>query len=93
MVERPSLEAVRHLTLAIDGKVDASTAADMPTQVLSGHLPLLLAPRHERVLVIGIASGITVGAVEQHAAEEIVDVEIEPAVIEASRLFNAYNRH
>ncbi|MBI4609854.1 MAG: fused MFS/spermidine synthase [Candidatus Rokubacteria bacterium] len=91
VTERPSLEDHRHLALSIDGKVDASTAGDMPTQVLSGHIPLLLHPRPEKVLVIGLASGVTVGAVTRHPVREITAVEIEPAVVEASRLFAPVN--
>ncbi len=91
VTERPSLEDHRHLALAIDGKVDASTSGDMPTQVLSGHLPLLLHPDPETVLVIGLASGVTVGAVARHPVREITAVEIEPAVVEASGLFAAVN--
>lgn len=91
VVERPSLSAVRHLTLSIDGKVDASTAADMSTQVLSAHLPLLLAQDPRHVLVVGWASGITVGSATLYPVEEIVGVEIEPAVIRASRFFNEFN--
>ncbi|MBI4169823.1 MAG: fused MFS/spermidine synthase [Acidobacteria bacterium] len=91
VTERPSLAEHRHLALAIDGKVDASTAGDMPTQVLSGHIPLLIHPRPDRVLVIGLASGVTVGAVTRHPVREVTAVEIEPAVVEASRLFDAFN--
>lgn len=91
VTERPSLEDHRHLALAIDGKVDASTAGDMPTQVLSGHVPLLIHQRPDRVLVIGLASGVTVGAVTRHPVREVTAVEIEPAVVEASRLFDAFN--
>jgi len=91
VTERPSLEQHRHLALAIDGKVDASTAGDMPTQVLSGHLPLLLHPRPETVLVIGLASGVTVGAVTRHPVRHVTVVEIEPAVVEASQFFDLFN--
>jgi len=91
VVERPSLEYPRHLTLAVDGKVDASTAADMSTQVLSGHLPLLIAERAEQVLVIGLASGVTVGSALQHPVQAVTVVEIEPAVVEASRFFDAFS--
>lgn len=91
VVERPSLEYAPHLSLALDGKVDASTASDMPTQVLSGHLPFLIGEKAEKVLVIGLASGMTVGAVAQHPVKRITVVEIEPAVVEASHLFDPFN--
>lgn len=91
VVERPSLEYSPHLSLALDGKVDASTASDMPTQVLSGHLPFLIGEEAHKILVIGLASGMTVGAVAQHPVKGITVVEIEPAVVEASRLFDPFN--
>lgn len=91
VVERPSLGTAPTRTLSIDGKVDASTGTDMATQILSGHLPLLLSPQAEEVLVIGFASGVTVGAVTRYPVREIVAVEIEPAVMEASRFFDAVN--
>ena len=42
------------LSLKIDGKVDASTGSDMMTQELIAHLPLLMHPRPDTVLVIGL---------------------------------------
>jgi hypothetical protein len=44
-----------------------------------------------RVVVIGYASGMTTGAVTRHGPAEVVAVEIEPAVLRASRLFDPYN--
>ena len=77
--------------LAVNGKIDASSSGDMPTQLLSGHLPVLLTQDASNALVIGYASGITVGAVTRHALEEITAVEIEPAILRGSRYFNAFN--
>jgi predicted membrane-bound spermidine synthase len=82
------------LYLKVNGKVDASTGMDMPTQVLSGHLPLLLRPNAEQVLVVGLGSGVTAGAVACHPAVKHLDiVEISPEVAAAARLFAPYNRH
>jgi len=81
-----------HLWLATNGKVDASSHADLKTQVLLGHLPLLFRPQSRRVLVIGLGSGITAGAVTLHRAPRRIEVvEIEPAAAAASRLFADYN--
>ncbi|MEW6269666.1 MAG: hypothetical protein AB1689_10265, partial [Thermodesulfobacteriota bacterium] len=80
------------IALKVNGKVDASNAGDMPNQVLPAHVPLLFGPPARDVLVIGWASGVTVGSVAQHATVERIDaVEIEPAVIEASHLFDDVN--
>ena len=76
-----------HLFLRVNGKLDAGTAGDMPTQLMSGHLPLLLHADPKKVLVIGLGSGITAGAVARYPIERLDVVEIEPAVVEASRFF------
>jgi predicted membrane-bound spermidine synthase len=83
----------RMTSLKVDGKVDASNGADMLTQLMLGHLPLFLHPRPERVLVIGLGSGVTAGAVAQHPVVREIDVvELEPAVVEASSFFVQENR-
>lgn len=86
--DRPTLHGAPHRVLSIDGKVDASTGADMATQVLSGHLPFLFRPDANNALVVGLASGVTVGALANYPFEQIDVVEIEPAVVEASRAFD-----
>jgi len=83
---------VRHLR--INGKTDASTASDdMPTQLLLGHLPMMLHENPKSALVIGLGSGITLGAIEQYPAEIIDAVEIEPAVAKAAEYFSDFNNN
>jgi spermidine synthase len=78
--------------LVINARTNASdSAADMGTQVLVAQLPLLLAPRADRVLVIGWGSGVSVGSVTRSPSREIVAVELEPAVVEASHFFDHVN--
>ncbi len=77
--------------LAVDGKADASTGDDVPTQLMLGHVPPLLAPHPRTACVIGLASGMTLGAVAQHDVQRIDCVEISPAVVEASHLFDNFN--
>jgi len=74
--------------LSINGKVDASTGADMPTQLLSGQLPARIAAGRERALVVGLASGVTAGALLAEGIGALDVVEIEPAVVRASRAFD-----
>lgn len=83
--------AGERLFLRINGKTDAGTGGDMQTQVVLGHLPLLAHPDPRRVLVIGLGSGITAGAVARHPVERLDVVEIEPAVLAASRFFASLN--
>ena len=81
------------VSLRVNGKVDASSnLADMPTQFMLGHLPMVLHPDPREVLVIGFGSGITTGAVATHPVARLDTLEIEPAVVEASRLFTRENR-
>lgn len=75
------------LSLAIDGKVDASTAGDMLTQKLLAHLPLLLHGSAREVGIIGLGSGITAASALTHPIERLDVLEIAPEVVEASRLF------
>lgn len=82
-----------NLVLKVNGKSDASTLGDMATQLLIGHLPLLLRPAAEEVLVVGLGSGVTAGAVLAHPTVRRVDVvEITPEVVEAARWFAPHNR-
>ena len=67
-----------------NGKTDASTnVADSFAQYLLGHVPLLLHPKPERVVNIGLGGGITLGAIAAHPEpKEIVQVELDPLVVE-----------
>jgi spermidine synthase len=79
--------------LKVNGKPEASTAGDMPTQILIGTLPLLVRERTDDVLLIGLGSGVTLGSVEQFPVKRVTCVELEPAVIEASHRFEDVNNH
>ena len=79
------------LTLAIDGKVDASNAGDMQTQKLLAHLPLMLHARPRRVAIIGLGSGVTLGAALRHPVERATTIEISREVIDAAGFFEADN--
>jgi spermidine synthase len=77
-----------NLWLSINGKVDASTGVDMPTQTLAGQIPLRMAANPKRGLVVGLATGVTAGTLLAEGLEELVVVELEPAVVAASRFFD-----
>lgn len=83
-----------HLFMKLNGKVDASTGLDMETQIIAGHLGMLLHPRSpENVLLVGAGSGVTAGSVLAHPVKHLDMVEISPAVVDAARLFKAVNRN
>jgi spermidine synthase len=76
-----------HTLLRINGKIDASTVIDMPTQLMAAHLPLLTHPSPRTVFILGLGSGVTAAAAARHPIERVDVLEIEPAVVEASRFF------
>jgi spermidine synthase len=80
-----------NLSLAIDGKVDASTSGDMLTQKTLAHLPLLLHGRARTISIIGLGSGVTLGAALVHPIAAADVIEISPAVVEASQYFSTVN--
>jgi spermidine synthase len=80
------------LSLAVDGKVDATSGGDMLTQRLLAHLPLLLHPSPKEACVIGLGSGVTAGSALAHSLRRLDAVEISPEVAEAARLFSRFNR-
>lgn len=81
------------LWLAVDGKVDASTTNDMRTQTLLSLLSLQFVHEPEDILIVGLASGITAGAVSRvPGLSRLEVVELEPAVERAAQFFSAWNR-
>jgi spermidine synthase len=73
------------ISLAIDGKVDASTRSDMLTQRIVAHLPLLLHEHPKEICIIGLGSGVTLGSALKHPVERADIVELSPEVVEASQ--------
>lgn len=86
-------EGIRSLT--IDGKTDASTGgkSDMRTQVMIGQLPLLLRKNTNKVLIVGLGSGVTAGSVLTHDVRHVDVAEISPGVIEAAAFFSEANHN
>jgi len=80
------------VSMAINGRTNASDSIyDMPTQIMLGQLPLLIAPRIDNGLIIGYATGVTVGAMLQSPIQSVTCVELEPETIAGSEFFNHVN--
>jgi spermidine synthase len=79
-------------TLLINGKADASSITDMPTQVLLAQLPLAIHPGAESALVIGLGSGISAGSLaKSETLRDLTVLEISAQVVEASDFFAEEN--
>ncbi|CAN5432130.1 fused MFS/spermidine synthase [soil metagenome] len=79
--------------LYINGKPDASAPSDMQIQLLLGHVPMLLHPNPQSVLVVGLGSGASVAATLQYDAKNVTCVELIPEVVEAARFFSEHNHN
>jgi spermidine synthase len=78
--------------LVINGKTDASSVHDLPTQILLAQLPLALDRRAESALVIGLGSGITAGTLATNELiTDLTILEISNEVVEAATFFEAEN--
>jgi spermidine synthase len=78
--------------MAINGRTNASDSMfDMPTQVMLGQLPIFVAPRIEKALIIGYATGITMGSMLQSPIQSVTCVELEPGTVTGSKFFEHVN--
>ncbi len=83
-----------HLYMRVNGKVDASSKGDHFTQLLLGHIPMVLRPASTNALVIGLGSGMTCGAILRHpTVQSVTAVEISPEISQAARFFGPFNDH
>ncbi|MFI5183733.1 MAG: fused MFS/spermidine synthase [Vicinamibacteria bacterium] len=81
------------LSFLTNGRVEASAHPQaQQCQLTLGHLPMLLAGNPRKVLVVGLGSGMTLGATSVHpSVEQVTLAEIEPKVIGVARTFAVYN--
>ncbi len=80
------------VSMAINGRTNASDSIyDMPTQVMLGQIPLLVAPKIDTGLVIGYATGVTVGSMLQSPIQSVTCVELEPGTVAGSKFFDHVN--
>lgn len=82
------------LALQINGKTDAGTnSEDMVTQTMLAALPLLVHRAPEEIAIIGLGSGVSLGAAERFPVKRIDCIEILPEVVKANRYFSNFNHN
>lgn len=80
------------LYFSMDGKVEADTTPrGMVVQRMIGHLPMLFHPNPKAVMNLGLGAGVTFGSLSCYPVDHLEVVEIEPAVTNVARIWNAYN--
>jgi spermidine synthase len=85
------IDRLGNRVLSVNGKGIADIKSDPVTHTVLGSLPLMLHPAPENALLIGLGSGVTLGAMERFPLKEIETVELSAEVVEASRYFSDYN--
>jgi spermidine synthase len=80
-------------SMIISGKTDASSRGDMETQTLAAHFPMLFHRQPRKVMVLGLASGVTAGEVLCYPVERLDVIDINKQVVEASNFFIPWNNN
>lgn len=77
-----------YLYFKSNGKIDGSYG-DALSQLMTSYVAMLLHPKAERALTIGLGSGMSAKALATFKSlKEIEVIEIEPAMIQASKFFD-----
>ena len=78
--------------LSINGldEVPVDPASLLTFRVLA-HLPLLVHPDPQRVMVLSLGGAITTGSVARHPVKQIDAIELCPPVVQAAALFERWN--
>ena len=82
-----------HLALSVNGLIVAETSqADLWDLLLKAHLPLLIHQDPDRVAIVGLGAGISLGAARSHQETSRIDcIEISPGVVNAHHRFSLWN--
>jgi spermidine synthase len=82
------------LTMYTNGKFQGDNGWEVTAQRSFAHFPSLFVSGFERVLVVGLGTGTTLGTVEAYPYKAIDVAEISPAIVEsAKRFFSGPNRN
>ena len=78
--------------LSINGldEVPVDPASLLTFRVLA-HLPLLIHPDPQQVMVLSLGGAITAGSVARHPVKQIDALELCPPVVQAAKLFERWN--
>ena len=91
--DTPGVPTSRDRGLRVNGKTDATAHADLNTQMLLAHLPMLARPDARDVFVFGLGSGISAGALRSYPTiQKIIIAENCEPVVRASKFFDEENR-
>ena len=84
-----SVFAKEKLAARVEQSAQLLPIGDLPSEVLAGLLPAIAGPPSARAFLVGWGTGISTRALLDGGARNVESVELEPAVVEAARLFDA----
>ena len=77
-----------YLYFKSNGKIDGSYG-DALSQLMTSYIPMMLHPKAEQTLIIGLGTGMSAKALATFdSVKEVEVIEIEPAMIQASKYFD-----
>jgi spermidine synthase len=76
-------------TLSVDGAIAATTSGSMLIEKLLAHVPLLLHPSPADVAILGVSSGVTIGAALAHPVDRVDAIEPSRDAARAAELLTA----
>jgi spermidine synthase len=85
-------ESDRTRTLRVDNRFQMGGTGSTEMAARHAHLALLLHPSPQRALVLGVGTGLTLGALTLHSGLQADGVELVPQVVELMPLFEPENR-
>ncbi|PYI82090.1 MAG: spermidine synthase, partial [Verrucomicrobia bacterium] len=84
-------DAARHRVLRVNNRFQMGGTAAANAEYRQAHIPLLLHPAPQRALLLGLGTGITLGAASLHPNVQSDGIELVPEVVEAMPQFEPYN--
>jgi spermidine synthase len=81
------VEVDQGVQLRLDNFYALGDSRSALVEQMQAHVPLLIHPSPERVLFLGLGTGITAGAALSHDVERVVAAELVPNVIRAARKY------
>jgi spermidine synthase len=93
VVKRVSPIGTANYTLLNSGKKEANSHTSRLAQALPAYIPLLFHPDPEKVMILGLASGMTAGEMLLYPVKQMDVMEINDQVIKAAEFFAPWNNN
>jgi spermidine synthase len=76
-----------------NGKVLGAASEKIGPDIMAAHVPMLLHKHPEKVLLLGLGTGVTLGSVQRYEVSSITVAEPAATIIRAAALFSPYSNN